>query len=69
MGSRDCAETMTREEAENGRDEMEIDGCEQREAIAIPEGFNPNYLKVFYGKQHIRFITLFNFIEYLLITI
>ncbi|GMN31607.1 hypothetical protein TIFTF001_003326 [Ficus carica] len=43
---------MTKEEAENGRDEMEIDGCEQREAIAIPEGFNPNYLKVFYDGKH-----------------
>ncbi|XP_024021635.1 DNA primase small subunit [Morus notabilis] len=41
---------MTREEVEGGRDEMEIDGCEQREANAIPEGFDANYLKIYYGK-------------------
>ncbi|PON45231.1 DNA primase, small subunit/archaeal [Parasponia andersonii] len=41
---------MTREEVETGMDEMEIDGGEQREGNAVPEGFNANYLKVYYGK-------------------
>ncbi|KAM6589423.1 hypothetical protein CsatA_012028 [Cannabis sativa] len=41
---------MTREEVEAVVDEMEIDGVEQREGNAVPEGFNANYLKVYYGK-------------------
>ncbi|KAK9275327.1 hypothetical protein L1049_022590 [Liquidambar formosana] len=43
---------MTREEVENGRDDMLIDGCEaeQRLGNAVPDGFNVNYLKVYYGK-------------------
>lgn len=42
---------MTREEVDNGIDEMDIDGGEPREGNAIPEGFNANYLKVYYGKK------------------
>ncbi|XP_047329113.1 DNA primase small subunit [Impatiens glandulifera] len=34
---------MAREEADNGRDDMVID-------TALPEGFNANYLKTYYGK-------------------
>ncbi|KAL5541278.1 hypothetical protein UlMin_042500 [Ulmus minor] len=41
---------MTREEVEDGRDEMEIDGHEQRQGNAVPEEFNLNYLKIYYGK-------------------
>ncbi|KAA8528242.1 hypothetical protein F0562_035507 [Nyssa sinensis] len=43
---------MTREETENGRDDMQIDGCEteQMQDNAVPDGFNANYLKVYYGK-------------------
>ncbi|KAF4353192.1 hypothetical protein CsatB_004715 [Cannabis sativa] len=41
---------MTREEVEAVVDEMEIDGVEQREGNAVPEGFNANYLQVYYGK-------------------
>ncbi|KDP44235.1 hypothetical protein JCGZ_05702 [Jatropha curcas] len=35
-------------EVDNGRDDMLIDG--QRVGNAVPDGFNPNYLKVYYGK-------------------
>ncbi|GAB4857547.1 hypothetical protein Ancab_015455 [Ancistrocladus abbreviatus] len=46
---------MTREEAEQGRDDMLIDGYEAeardlKTANATLEGFNANYLKVYYGK-------------------
>ncbi|XP_043703824.1 DNA primase small subunit-like [Telopea speciosissima] len=43
---------MAKEEAECGRDDMLIDGCEpgQRQRNAVPEGFNANYLKLYYGK-------------------
>lgn len=46
---------MNREEAENCREDMEIDGNEpempaQRHADIIPDGFNANYLKAYYGK-------------------
>ncbi|XP_042482779.1 DNA primase small subunit [Macadamia integrifolia] len=43
---------MNKEEAEGGRDDMLIDGCkpEQRQWNAVPEGFNANYLKLYYGK-------------------
>ncbi|XWS50076.1 hypothetical protein CRYUN_Cryun12cG0057200 [Craigia yunnanensis] len=39
---------MTKEEAENGRDDMLIDGPEQ--ANAVPDGFNATYLRIYYGK-------------------
>ncbi|KAJ4711903.1 DNA primase [Melia azedarach] len=39
---------MTKEEVENGSDEMLIDGPDQ--GNASPGGFNPNYLKVYYGR-------------------
>ncbi|KAK8599135.1 hypothetical protein V6N13_077069 [Hibiscus sabdariffa] len=39
---------MTKEEAENGRDDMAIDGAEQ--ANAVPDGFDANYLRIYYGK-------------------
>lgn len=46
---------MNPEEAENCRDDMEIDGNEpempaQRHADIMPDGFNANYLKAYYGK-------------------
>ncbi|KAF8389206.1 hypothetical protein HHK36_025899 [Tetracentron sinense] len=42
---------MTKEKVEDGNDDMLIDGePEQRQGNAIPEGFNANYLKVYYGK-------------------
>ncbi|XP_043715400.1 DNA primase small subunit-like [Telopea speciosissima] len=43
---------MIKEEAEGGREDMLIDGCEpeQRQQNAVPEGFNANYLKLYYGK-------------------
>nr|XP_009759536.1 PREDICTED: DNA primase small subunit isoform X1 [Nicotiana sylvestris]XP_009759537.1 PREDICTED: DNA primase small subunit isoform X1 [Nicotiana sylvestris] len=37
---------MTREEVENGKDYMLIDG----EDNAVPDGFNADYLKAYYGK-------------------
>lgn len=42
---------MTREGVENRRDDMLIDGFEheQPQGNAIPDGFNANYLKVYYG--------------------
>ncbi|KAH7513761.1 hypothetical protein FEM48_Zijuj11G0015800 [Ziziphus jujuba var. spinosa] len=41
---------MKKEENGNGRDEMVIDGSEEREGNAVPEGLNVNYLKLYYGK-------------------
>ncbi|XP_020108533.1 DNA primase small subunit [Ananas comosus] len=43
---------MAKERIPNEGDEMQIDGgvCEERVARAIPEGFNPDYLKIYYGK-------------------
>ncbi|KAI8537289.1 hypothetical protein RHMOL_Rhmol09G0011700 [Rhododendron molle] len=43
---------MAREEAENGRDNMQIDGPvpEPERGHAVPDGFNPDYLKIYYGK-------------------
>ncbi|XP_010262967.1 PREDICTED: DNA primase small subunit isoform X2 [Nelumbo nucifera] len=35
---------------ENGRDNMQIDGHEPRQANAVYEEFNANYLKAYYGK-------------------
>lgn len=42
---------MAREEAENGRDDMQIDGPvpEPERGLAVPDGFNPDYLKIYYG--------------------
>ncbi|KAL6998031.1 hypothetical protein U1Q18_008155 [Sarracenia purpurea var. burkii] len=43
---------MTIEEAENGRDDMLIDGGEPKppQGNDVPDGFNANYLKAYYGK-------------------
>ncbi|KAK4601327.1 hypothetical protein RGQ29_010759 [Quercus rubra] len=46
---------MTKEEIENGTADMEIDqrelmNGERSELNAVPDGFNANYLKVYYGK-------------------
>ncbi|KAI3707105.1 hypothetical protein L6452_25326 [Arctium lappa] len=43
---------MTKEEEQNGRDDMLIDDPEHQNAQldAFPDGFNPNYLKVYYGR-------------------
>lgn len=52
MESRNFTEIeMKKEEIDNGRDEMVIDGSEQREGNAVPEGLNINYLKLYYGKR------------------
>lgn len=42
---------MTREEVENGRDDMLIDGPEAQNPNpnVIPEDFNASYLKLYYG--------------------
>lgn len=42
---------MTGEGTENGRDHMQIDGCEPEpeQENAVPDGFNADYLKVYYG--------------------
>ncbi|MQL91817.1 hypothetical protein Taro_024436 [Colocasia esculenta] len=50
--SLEFAQTMTREGDANGRDDMEIDGCppERRQVRTISKVFDPDYLKVFYGK-------------------
>lgn len=39
---------MTKEQADNGRDDMVIDGPGQ--ANAVPDEFNANYLRIYYGK-------------------
>lgn len=49
---------MNREEADNCREDMEIDGNEpdmpaQRHGDIMPDGFNPNYLKAYYGNSSI----------------
>ncbi|XP_072997262.1 uncharacterized protein [Typha latifolia] len=43
---------MTKEEHPSEADGMQIDGCDPQQQVArvIPEGFNPDYLKVYYGK-------------------
>lgn len=43
---------MTKEDVENGRDDMLIDGheIEKRQDTSVPDGFNANYLRVYYGK-------------------
>ncbi|XP_059443050.1 uncharacterized protein LOC132175198 isoform X2 [Corylus avellana] len=43
---------MTREEIGNGSEDMVIDECEPegRERNSVPDEFNANYLKVYYGK-------------------
>ncbi|XP_077221417.1 DNA primase POLA3 isoform X2 [Tasmannia lanceolata] len=43
---------MTKEEIENGRDDMLIDEYvpEQRHGNTIPDGFNADYLNIYYGK-------------------
>ncbi|XP_072976072.1 uncharacterized protein [Typha angustifolia] len=43
---------MTKEEHPSEADGMQIDGCDPQQLVArvIPEGFNPDYLKVYYGK-------------------
>ncbi|XP_058095980.1 uncharacterized protein LOC131241248 isoform X2 [Magnolia sinica] len=43
---------MTKEENGDGRDDMLIDACvpEHRQGNTIPDGFNAEYLKVYYGK-------------------
>ena len=58
---------MTKEEIENGTADMEIDQRElmngdRSELNAVPDGFNANYLKVYYGKLHIYFFDLFSLI-------
>lgn len=58
---------MTKEEIENGTADMEIDqrelmNGERSELNAVPDGFNANYLKVYYGKLHIYFSDLFSLI-------
>lgn len=40
---------MTRDEVENGRDDMEIDGVDPNQGNLISDGFNANYLKVYYA--------------------
>lgn len=39
---------MSKEDAENGRDDMLIDASVPEDAI--PDGFSVNYLRVYYGK-------------------
>jgi len=40
---------MTREKVENGRDDMEIDDVDPNQGNSVSDGFNANYLKVYYG--------------------
>ena len=42
---------MVREEAENTREDMVIDGVEKgnKTNYEVPDGFNSNYLKIYYG--------------------
>lgn len=46
---------MTNQEAKNGSEDMVIDGFEPDDPAvgqynSVPDGFNINYLKVYYGK-------------------
>ncbi|XP_072997263.1 uncharacterized protein [Typha latifolia] len=45
---------MTKEEHPSEADGMQIDGCDPQQQVArvIPEGFNPDYLKVYYDGKH-----------------
>ncbi|KAL5989289.1 hypothetical protein ACLOJK_010179 [Asimina triloba] len=45
---------MTRENTENGRDDMVIDRCipEERPQQILPDGFSAEYLKVYYDGKH-----------------
>jgi hypothetical protein len=48
---------MTREEIENGSEDMVIDEIEpvngeRTEMNAVPDGFNATYLKVYYGNTY-----------------
>ncbi|KAK4728865.1 hypothetical protein R3W88_021853 [Solanum pinnatisectum] len=57
---------MTREEVENGRDDMLIDGDEieqRRLENAVPEGFNADYLKAYYGKIF-PYVDIFKWLSY-----
>lgn len=64
---------MNPEEAENCRDNMEIDGNEpempaQRHADVMPDEFNANYLKAYYGNSPIlssrHTLILLNVVDY-----
>lgn len=60
---------MTKEEIENGTADMEIDqrelmNGERSELNAVPDGFNANYLKVYYGKLSQSLILRFIFFNY-----
>ncbi|XP_059276334.1 uncharacterized protein LOC132030639 [Lycium ferocissimum] len=57
---------MTREEVENVRDEMLIDGDEneqRRLENAVPDGFNADYLKAYYGK-FFPYVDMFKWLSY-----
>ncbi|XP_022141779.1 DNA primase small subunit-like [Momordica charantia] len=41
---------MITEAVENGGGDMEIDGFEQKPEKVVPDGFDVNYLKIYYGK-------------------
>lgn len=60
---------MTKEEIENGTADMEIDqrelmNGERSELNAVPDGFNANYLKVYYGKLSQSLILRYIFFNY-----
>ena len=59
---------MSREEAENGRDNMEIDGCE----LQCPQGnavLDANFLKVYYGNCfYLKNLCLVKFDFYFMLT-
>ena len=60
---------MTKEEIENGTADMEIDqrelmNGERSELNAVPDGFNANYLKVYYGKLSQSLILRIIFFNY-----
>lgn len=57
---------MSREEGENERDDMLIDGNEieqRRLENAVPEGFNADYLKAYYGKMF-PYVDMFKWLSY-----
>lgn len=54
-------------EAENQRDDMIIDEprSELMRINAVPDEFNPNYLKVYYGKFRLVLISFYTIIHHL----
>lgn len=51
---------MAREEVENTGEDMVIDGVEtaQKQNYEVPDGFNANYLKIYYGDIYLLYFVM-----------